>query len=117
MSCASFTASVITILYPFLPLLYSFPRLTGLDIVTAKPSADERKGIPHHLFDVATPERPLDVMQFVPRADAVIADIIKRGKTPIICGGTFYWVEAVLFENLVAQQVSSLVCDGCNGRL
>ena len=51
----------------------------GMDIGTAKPSAEERRRVPHHLIDVRTPDHPFDVAEFVAMAHAAIFDIASRG--------------------------------------
>lgn len=68
----------------------------GFDIGSGKPSAEERARVPHHLVDVAEPAAPFDAARFVALADRAIADIRARGRTPIVCGGTFLWVKALL---------------------
>jgi len=55
-------------------------------------------GIRHHLLDVASPKRTYTVTHFLRDAKAAIADIRKRGKIPIICGGTNFWIEALVFD-------------------
>ncbi|NTW90233.1 MAG: tRNA dimethylallyltransferase [Candidatus Moranbacteria bacterium] len=56
-------------------------------------------GIRHHLLDVASPKRTYTVTHFLHDARAAITDIQKRGKTPIICGGTNFWIEALVFDS------------------
>ncbi len=60
----------------------------GLDIGTAKPTADERRRVPHHLIDVRAPDDPLAVAAFVALARAAIADIAARGRAPLVVGGS-----------------------------
>jgi len=67
------------------------------DLGTGKPSADERARAAHHLIDVIEPADPMDAAQWVELADRAIADIRARGREPIVCGGTFLWVKALLF--------------------
>jgi tRNA dimethylallyltransferase len=57
------------------------------------------EGIVHHLIDVADPKEDYNVAHFVHDAKEVIADIQKRDKLPIICGGTHFWIEALLAGN------------------
>src|SRR5690349_9225429 len=59
------------------------------DIGSAKPSAAERARVPHHLIDELEPLDAADAARFVQLADAKIADIVARGKRPVVCGGTF----------------------------
>lgn len=61
------------------------------------------KGIRHHLIDVASPLRQYSVAQFQKAAEAAIKDILKRDKTPIICGGTGHWIDAVVFGKALPQ--------------
>lgn len=56
------------------------------------------KNIPHYLIDVASPLRQYSAARFQKAAREAISDIIARGKTPIICGGTGHWVDSVVFE-------------------
>jgi tRNA dimethylallyltransferase len=67
------------------------------DVGTGKPSAEERARAVHHLIDVLEPSDPMDAAQWVERADRTIADIRARGREPIVCGGTFLWVKALIF--------------------
>jgi tRNA dimethylallyltransferase len=69
----------------------------GLDIGTAKPTADERRRVPHHLLDLVGPDERLDAAAWADRADQAIAEIRARGRLPIVCGGTGLWVRALLF--------------------
>jgi tRNA dimethylallyltransferase len=68
----------------------------GLDIGTAKPSADERARVPHHLIDIVELTEPFDAAQFVRFATAAVADIQSRGRVPIFCGGTGLYFKAFL---------------------
>lgn len=68
----------------------------GMDIGTAKPTIEERRGIPHHLIDIITPDTPFSAADFANAADNAISDIVKRGKTPIITGGTGLYIRALL---------------------
>ncbi|MCB9812034.1 tRNA (adenosine(37)-N6)-dimethylallyltransferase MiaA [Candidatus Nomurabacteria bacterium] len=68
----------------------------GLDIGTAKVTPEEMAGIPHHLIDVADVQTIYTAADFKRGASAAIADITSRGKLPIIAGGTFFYVDALL---------------------
>jgi tRNA dimethylallyltransferase len=70
----------------------------GLDIGSGKITKREMKGIPHHLLDVANPTRIFSVAQYKKLADKAIKDILKRGKVPILCGGTGFYINAVIFN-------------------
>ncbi len=67
-----------------------------MNIGTAKPSVSERRGIPHHLFDVCEPENEFSCADYKALAEAAIMDISGRGKTPIFCGGTGLYLSSVL---------------------
>ena len=71
----------------------------GMDIGTAKPTLEERRGVVHHLIDVADPNQTFAVAQFVEMADAVIADAAKRNVPIIATGGTPLYYKS-LFEGL-----------------
>ncbi len=60
----------------------------GMDIGTAKPTAEERARLPHHMLDVVEPTEPYSAAEYARAARAVIEDILARGKTPLLCGGT-----------------------------
>ncbi|WP_394833226.1 tRNA (adenosine(37)-N6)-dimethylallyltransferase MiaA [Pendulispora rubella] len=66
------------------------------DIGSGKPTAEERAQARHHLIDVQDPLEAIDAARFVEMADRAIGDIRARGKRPIVCGGTFLWVRALL---------------------
>jgi tRNA dimethylallyltransferase len=67
----------------------------GMDIGTAKPSAEERARIPHHLIDVADPDETWSLALFQQRAANIISDIHQRGRLPFLVGGTGQYVRAV----------------------
>lgn len=67
----------------------------GMDIGTAKPSADEMARVPHHLIDIVDPDETLSLAVFQKMAQDVIADIHARGSLPILVGGTGQYVRAV----------------------
>ena len=67
------------------------------DIGSGKPTAAELEGVPHHLLDVADAKDPLDAGMFVELADAAIEGVRARGRIPIVCGGTFLWLKALVF--------------------
>ncbi len=71
---------------------------TGFDIGTAKPTAADRRAVPHHLLDVADPATGYSVAQFKVAAQAAIADILQRGKLPILVGGSGLYIDAVLYD-------------------
>jgi len=70
----------------------------GLDIGTAKPSAEQRARAPHHLIDIMDPDAPFTVADYRRLADAALHDIWNRGRQPLLVGGSGLYVRAVLEE-------------------
>ncbi len=68
----------------------------GLNIGTGKVTAEEMRGIPHHLLDIANPKDTYTVADFVRDGRTVIKDITTRNTLPIIVGGSFFYVDALL---------------------
>lgn len=68
----------------------------GLDIGTAKPTAEERARVPHHLLDICDLNESFDAAQFIRRAQKAVEEIQSRRKTPIFCGGTGLYFKAYL---------------------
>ncbi len=67
-----------------------------MDIGTAKPDLAERRGVPHHMLDVADPEEDFSVARYVDMAAACIDDILRRGRLPILAGGTGLYIDSLL---------------------
>ncbi len=68
----------------------------GMDIGTAKPTQEERSGIPHHLIDILDPSESFSTGQFRAQALALMDAITRRGKVPILVGGTMLYFNALL---------------------
>jgi tRNA dimethylallyltransferase len=68
----------------------------GLEVGTAKPTAEERAEVPHHLLDVVEPGERMDAARWADLADRAIADIAGRGRLPLVVGGTGLYVRALL---------------------
>ena len=68
----------------------------GLDIGTAKPTAGERQGIPHHLMDFLPPEAPYSVADFTAAAAPLIEQLNSAGKLPIVTGGTGLYITSLM---------------------
>jgi tRNA dimethylallyltransferase len=75
----------------------------GMDIGTGKITKGEMKGIKHHLLDVADPRKRFNAEEYRILARKAIDKIISRGKLPIICGGTGFYIEALLNESLLSD--------------
>jgi tRNA dimethylallyltransferase len=67
----------------------------GMDIGTAKPSAEERARVPHHLIDVADPTESYSAGRFRREAVAAVADVRSRGRVPLLAGGTLLYLRAL----------------------
>jgi len=76
----------------------------GLDIGTGKITKKEMGGIPHHLLDVAHPRNIFTVTKWKKLAEKAIANIVKRGKLPIITGGTGFYIQAIV-DNITIPKV------------
>ncbi|KAL9108951.1 MAG: hypothetical protein Q9227_006347 [Pyrenula ochraceoflavens] len=80
---------------------------TGLPIITNKIPDSERQGIPHHLLDrIQFDEQPWDVRTFRKEALRVVDDIHRRGKLPILVGGTHYYTQSLLFKDFLVDAES-----------
>ena len=71
----------------------------GLDIGTAKPTKEEMRGVPHHLIDVAAPNERFSVGDYRTAALPVTEKLLAEGKQPIICGGTGFYIDSLLYES------------------
>lgn len=70
----------------------------GMDIGTAKPSPKDRRVIRHHLLDIKQPDEPFNAADFKQLANQAIQDISRRGKLPIMVGGSGLYIDAVIFD-------------------
>lgn len=76
----------------------------GLDIGSGKITKREMERVPHYLLSVASPKRAFSVVEFKRLAEKKVDDILKQGKLPIICGGTGFYIQAIV-DNLVFPEV------------
>lgn len=67
----------------------------GLDVGTAKPTVEERRGVPHHGLDLVEPDEAFSVADFVAHASHVLAALAQAGGVAILAGGTGFWIAAV----------------------
>jgi tRNA dimethylallyltransferase len=73
-------------------------------VMTAKPTYEEKEIVPHHLYDVVDMKtKDFNVNKYLSLALPVIQDIHSRGKTPIVVGGTNYYIEGLLFEKVLSN--------------
>lgn len=67
----------------------------GMDILSAKPTADEMRGVPHHMIGIADPAERFSAPRYRDMARKVIAEVAARGRRPVLCGGTGLYINAV----------------------
>jgi len=70
----------------------------GMDIGTAKPTMQERGGVPHHLLDVIEPDQSFTAADFKSLALSAINDISSRGRVPFLVGGTGLYIDAIIYD-------------------
>ncbi len=78
-----------------------------MDIGTAKPTQEEMEGIPHHMLDVVAPDEDFSVSRYCEMATPIVEDIIARGKTAIVAGGTGLYMDALVKGNTFAPYPST----------
>ena len=78
-----------------------------MDIGTAKVTTAEMQGIPHHMIDVAEPYENYSVARYVRQADECVSDILKRGKLPIIVGGTGLYIDSLVAGRDFGEEASN----------
>jgi tRNA dimethylallyltransferase len=76
-----------------------------LNIGTGKITRREMQDVPHHLLDIVSPKRQLTVSEYKKKADKAVDNISLRGKLPILCGGTGFYIDAVL-KNITFPEVA-----------
>ncbi len=86
---------------------------TGMDIGTAKPTAEEKQSIVHHMLDVAEPWEDFSVSRYCEMATPILEDILARKKTAIIAGGTGLYMDSLMRGNAFAPCPST----GCREQL
>ncbi len=74
----------------------AFAVYRGLDIGTAKPGEEERREVPYHLIDVIDPAETFSAGRWAAEARTTIEDIARRGRLPVVCGGSGFYLEALL---------------------
>ncbi len=68
----------------------------GMDVGTAKPTADEMGGVPHHMLDAADPRESFSAAKYAQMAGACVDDIRARGKVPVVVGGTGLYIDGLV---------------------
>ncbi len=79
---------------------------TGMNLGTGKITKIEMWDVPHHLLDIVSPKQKFDVVRYKKLAEKAIEDILQRNKLPIICGGTGFYIQAIV-NNVVFPEVAS----------
>lgn len=80
-----------------------------MNIGTAKPTKEEMQGVPHHMLDFLDPRESYSVADFVRDARVCIEDILKRGKVPILCGGTGLYIDSIVNQIEFAEEETDLI--------
>jgi tRNA dimethylallyltransferase len=70
----------------------------GLDIGTGKITEEEMKGVPHYMLDIVNVGDEFSVSEYAKHAKPILEDIFARGKTPIVCGGTGQYIDALIYD-------------------
>ncbi|MDP3696816.1 MAG: tRNA (adenosine(37)-N6)-dimethylallyltransferase MiaA [Candidatus Taylorbacteria bacterium] len=70
----------------------------GLDIGSGKITKKEMKGVPHHLLDIASPKTTFTVAKYKRFAEKKIEEVLQRHKLPIICGGTGFYIDSLIYD-------------------
>ena len=83
----------------------------GLNIGTAKITEKEKENIPHHLFDIKEVEEEYSIYNYQKDCRKVIDDILKRGKTPILVGGTGLYIKAALYDYKLSEEKTNNTYD------
>ena len=98
----------------------------GIGVMTARPSPQDEQRIPHHIYGIINAfdheeAETFNVNKYLDIALPMIADIHSRGKLPIICGGTNYYIEALLFKKLTSlrkeETTSDIVIEKLNDKV
>ncbi len=87
----------------------------GMNLGTGKITYKEMRGVPHHLLDIISPKKTFTVSEFKKLADKKIDEILERGNIPIVCGGTGFYIDA-LVDNIILPEVppNSALREGLN---
>ena len=74
----------------------------GMEIGTAAPTISEMQGVPHHMIGAASPKADFSVGKYVELAEPILQDILSRGKTCVVCGGTGLYADSLLLGRTFA---------------
>lgn len=70
----------------------------GLNVGTAKPTESEMRGVKHHMIDIAEPNETFSVGNYSEKATPIFKNLLDTGKVPVICGGTGFYINSLLFD-------------------
>lgn len=70
----------------------------GLNVGTAKPTESEMRGVKHHMIDIAEPNETFSVGDYSEKATPILNNLLNLGKVPVICGGTGFYINSLLFD-------------------
>jgi tRNA dimethylallyltransferase len=79
------------------------------DVGSGKPTSEQRRRVPHYLIDQIAPADRIDAAQFASLADEAIAQIRAKGLVPVVCGGTFLWIKALVAGLVPAPPADSAI--------
>lgn len=82
---------------------------TGLDVGTAKPTEKEMDGVVHHLIDVCAPTESFSVGDYREKAAPIVENLIKNGKIPVICGGTGFYINSLIFKMSYGKTAADII--------
>ena len=81
----------------------------NLNIGTAKPNINEMQGVKHHLIDVVEPNSEFSVSDYKNLAEPIISKLLEKNKVPIICGGTGFYVNSILYDLSYGNSSANLI--------
>ena len=81
----------------------------NMNIGTAKPTSDEMCGIKHYMIDIVEPNDNFSVSDYKKTASVYLDDILSKGKIPIICGGTGFYINSLLYDLSYGNTASNLI--------
>uniref|UniRef100_T1IMA4 Zinc finger double-stranded RNA binding domain-containing protein n=1 Tax=Strigamia maritima TaxID=126957 RepID=T1IMA4_STRMM len=81
----------------------------ALDIATNKVTFEEQNAVPHHMLGVAEPSQQFTVVDFRNKVLPIVEDLLSRNKSVVIVGGTYYYVESILWKTLVSEMVENSI--------
>lgn len=78
-----------------------------MNIGTGKITNQEMEDVPHHMLDVINPDETYSVWEFKNKTEEIIADIYSRGKTPMLCGGTWLYIDSLIFDMDIPKVIAN----------